>query len=217
MLTYTARDGTEILSTQEAFAASEEAAHLAACRTGKDKRRLTAEFKRRREVEAKLGDLAARRLAEADDPDELFPSWGDFWTSDWAGVRCYGYVEPLFDVIAAEYAAILRAAGLDPGGDPEASAWAGHVLDAAEPEVQGLVDRIRELWSRGWVQGVGYSEREPDGEHGYTHLAMITKITPAAFEAARAAGWPDVRDRGRAVGITFDHGRAAVTEPAASR
>jgi hypothetical protein len=44
----------------------------------------------------------------------------------------------------------------------------------------------------GWRYGRWYSVAEPGGEPGENHIAQLTQITRSQFEAARAAGWPEV-------------------------
>lgn len=100
-------------------------------------------------------------------------TWGCWYRQDFTGnallngAVIYGRVLPLFEIIDAE-----EAAG------------------ASTPEIDQLVARIKEGYVRGWRHVRGHSIAEPHGETGETHVACMTAITRAEFEAARAAGWP---------------------------
>lgn len=99
--------------------------------------------------------------------------WGDAWRQDFPGNQLmraaviYGRVLTLFEVIEAEQATHCTIAELDQ-----------------------VIARIREGYGHGWRYVRGYSQIEPDGEPGYTHIAVMTPLTIAEFDAARAAGWP---------------------------
>lgn len=63
-------------------------------------------------------------------------------------------------------------------------------LQAKEPEVWR---DLLETRKRGYLFGWCYSEVEPSGEPGDTHVAHVMPISQAAFEEAKAHGWKAVR------------------------
>lgn len=50
-----------------------------------------------------------------------------------------------------------------------------------------------DTWQRGYRFGRAYSEVEPTGELGSTHVVEMTEVSEQEFEALRTAGW-DMRD-----------------------
>lgn len=152
---------------QDCFADAEVASHLADCIPGQS-RELAARFARLRQRDLDLLALAT--------PEQLAIGWGDHWTwtSPSSGLACWGWVEPLATMMAQEFEACARH------GIPQAQ---------AEPEVQARADAIKENYGRGWRSGRGWSVVEPDGEYGYSHVALLTPCTRAEFAAAAARGW----------------------------
>lgn len=151
---------------QDCFSDAEVAAHLADVIPAQG-RELAARFTRLRRR-----DLAY--LARAT-PEQLAIGWGDHWTCTTpTGLTCWGRVEPLGEMMEQELAATLKA-GVPP--------------DQAGAEVQARVEAIKENYTRGWRSGRGWSVVEPDGEHGYVHVAILTPCTAAEFEGARARRW----------------------------
>jgi hypothetical protein len=165
LVAYPDLDGGMVWAVQDCFADREVAAHLSACQPGRFRKLLAAKFARLRERDL---DYLARTEAEA--PWKLDPvagiGWGDCWRWDGPDLTCFGYVQPLLDVIAGE-------------------ARCG----AGDDEIQYVIGAIRENYSRGWRSGVGYSLVELEGETGYSHVWQLTKIAAAEFAAARSRGW----------------------------
>lgn len=60
---------------------------------------------------------------------------------------------------------------------------------AEEDELAFELDIRDQSHSRGYRYGRCYSEWEPDGEIGSTHISVMRKITRSEFEAARDSGW----------------------------
>lgn len=165
---YPRQDGRVVQVIQDCFADAEVAAHLANCAPGKPRRQLAAIFTR-------LRDRDLRALAAAT-PEQLAIGWGDCWRYDnpQSGLTCWGYVQPLLELMDAELASCAAK---------------GIPRDRAEREVQAVVDAIKENYGRGWRSGPGYSVVEPAGEHGYSHVCCLAPASRADFDAARARGW----------------------------
>lgn len=94
-------------------------------------------------------------------------TYGDYFIREQSGVLIYGRVTPIDEFIAEEKR-----------------------LGASEAEVNYELSTIQNSYSRGYRYGWCYSEVEPTGELGSTHVSTILrKITLEEFEAAKARGW----------------------------
>jgi hypothetical protein len=118
-------------------------------------------------------DAANKRVT----PEQRDIGYGDYFIRIWDAGRMfgdpplivYGHVTPRDKWIADE-----RDAGAD---DAELS-WSMQAHDSA--------------YQRGYRFGWHYSEVEPDGELGSTHVSvMARKISREEFDAARERGWKD--------------------------
>lgn len=50
---------------------------------------------------------------------------------------------------------------------------------------------VAENRQRGYLTGTAFSNVEPTGEHGDTHVSQVVPITPTEFVLAQRLGWPD--------------------------
>lgn len=164
MITYTADDGELRIIDREWLNPTDQAILL------KGQSRRTAGKLRRSFAALEQQETAWNAAAT---PAQHQITWGCWYRQDFTGnallngAVIYGRVLPLFEIIEAE-----EAAG------------------AGTAEIDQLVARIREGYVRGWRHVRGHSIAEPHGETGETHVACMTAITGAEFEAAQLAGWP---------------------------
>lgn len=82
------------------------------------------------------------------------------------GARVFGYIRTLVEIRQLE-----RAAG------------------AEERETNDVIRRTRDGFARGWRYGRWFSVISPGGELGAHHVACLTRMTAAQFQAMQAAGW----------------------------
>lgn len=111
---------------------------------------------------------AANRAAT---PEQQAIGYGDYFIRLWPvmmedNLAIYGQVMPRDKFIEEE-----KNAGAD---DAELS-WTVSTHDSA--------------FKRGYRFGWHYSEVEPDGELGSTHVSVMMKISKEEFDAARDRGW----------------------------
>lgn len=131
------------------------------------------EFESFDNIEDAFAAMAAREDAanERTTDEQRAIGYGDYFTRVWEtwGDRLviYGYIFTRDEFIKEERDA----------GSPEA-------------ELAWTLERMDSSYARGYRFGWCYSEVEPDGELGSTHVStMLRKITREEFEAAKARGW----------------------------
>lgn len=115
---------------------------------------------------ARQEDLANQRVTDA---QRMIGTEGHHW---WYRTDMpfliMGHVPTLTETMAAE-----RTYYGDPLEGEEAEEW--------EDQRRSLQER----WDRGYRYGRAYSEVEPDGELGDTHISCMVECTEADFDAAR--------------------------------
>lgn len=72
---------------------------------------------------------------------------------------------------------------------PEAIEASERSLGATEEELDYTMEAIKEAHDRGYRYGQAYSEVEPEGEWGSTHISTMVQITKDQFEAAKGHQW----------------------------
>jgi hypothetical protein len=99
---------------------------------------------------------------------QLDIGYGDYFIRVWdRDLVIYGKVIPREELVADEKRL---------GADDRELSWTMNAHDKA--------------YARGYRFGWCYSEAEPDGELGSTHVSsMLKKITKEEFEAAKVNGW----------------------------
>jgi len=79
--------------------------------------------------------------------------------------------------------------------------WAQVVVDwdmiiyGKTPPIADILARdpgfdVKDNRERGYLTGTAYSQVEPDGEPGDTHVSQVVPITPEIFARAESKGWP---------------------------
>jgi hypothetical protein len=56
-------------------------------------------------------------------------------------------------------------------------------------ELESILQRAKNIYERGYRTGVHYSQIEPQGEYGDTHISNCWPITQSDFESAQMTGW----------------------------
>lgn len=115
-------------------------------------------------------DAANRRTT----PEQKAIGYGDYFIRDYEtmfgfgeSLTIYGYIMTRDEFIESE-----RDAG------------------SPEDELAWTLERMDSSYERGYRFGWCYSEVEPDGELGSTHVSTMTrKISKEEFEAAKERGW----------------------------
>lgn len=117
--------------------------------------------------------LNAMREAE-DEANQRAEPWqkdityGDYFIRDWAGLLIYGHITTKEEFTRSEAA-----------------------LGADTAEINHEWSTLENAYNRGYRYGWCYSQVEPDGEPGNTHISsMDRKITKEEFQWAKEHGWP---------------------------
>jgi len=161
VITYEARDGTVVLFAEEFTTEADERAMIATA----SPRAMAAPldgFTRAHAEEAEM----SRRATDA----QRAITWGDCATRVWCPARgpvtIWGTITPLALVARDE-----RDAG------------------AGAAEVIALIARLEDGYARGWRYGRWHSVISPEGEYGAAHIADLTPVSVAEFDAAQWNGW----------------------------
>lgn len=99
-------------------------------------------------------------------PGQAEIGYGAWWLRPYEDITIFGYVPTEDEVRASE------------GGE-----------GADEEELQYTLEMLADAHRRGYRYGKAYSEIEPEGEWGSTHISTMVEITQAQFERAREVGW----------------------------
>ena len=93
-------------------------------------------------------------------------AYGDYWVRHDQPVVIYGYIMTREELEHGE---------LEAGAEPDELVETMRVMDSS--------------YARGYRFGRCYSEWEPEGELGSTHISCMIKITREQFEHAQSRGW----------------------------
>lgn len=95
-------------------------------------------------------------------------TYGDYFIRMWGGLTIYGHILTKEEFVKGESA-----------------------LGADKAEIDFEWSMIENSYRRGYRYGWCYSQMEPQGEPGSTHIsAMDRKISKEEFEEAKKLGWP---------------------------
>lgn len=103
--------------------------------------------------------------------------------------------------------------------------WAQVVTDwdmiifGQTPPIAEIAERdpgfdVAENRERGYLTGTAYSQVEPDGEAGDTHVSQVVPIDAEVFTLAQAAGWPSFSQVRTEPGLSILLQRLAMAEQA---
>lgn len=162
MLTYRAADGSVVMADFEFFTSDMEEVMIASAAPS-SVAALEKHFAAARAAEQAMNERATSAQRAI--------GYGDCVTRQWqhpghGELTIYGAVLTL-DLVAREE----------------------QVRGASDREIAALTVRLDIGYARGWRYGRWHSAISPEGEYGAAHVADLTPITAAEFDAAQFAGW----------------------------
>lgn len=99
-------------------------------------------------------------------PEQAEIGYGAWWMRPYEDIIIFGYVPTQEEQEASE-----RALGAD------------------DEEIEYQRDMLADAYGRGYRYGKAYSEIEPEGEWGSTHISTMVEISEELFNLARDRGW----------------------------